>query len=170
MLFRSGEPVRVQARFLNQSAVPTEDRAVSVVIQDESGTRRSVSLHRDGTVRGLFQSSVTALLSGSYRAWLASPAVEGEPPSVSFLIHPPLGEQSQVGIDSNDLALAARRANGKLFTMDEIDSLTAELPVGQPVRVEALPPQSLWNLWPLPLAFLMVLSCEWVLRRRAGLL
>lgn len=165
-----GEPVRVQARFLNQSAAPTEDRAVSVVIQDEAGSRRSVSLYRDGTVRGLFQSSVTSLPSGSYRGWLASPAVEGEPPSVSFLIQPPLGEQSQAGIDSNDLALAARRANGKLFTMGEIDSLTAELPAGQPVRVEALPPRSLWNLWPLPLAFLAVLTSEWVLRRRAGLL
>lgn len=165
-----GESVRLSARFLSERTAPAEDQGVAVILEDDHGHRRSAQLTREGTLRGVFQVVVGQLPAGNYRAWITAPVVAGEPPSVSFVVEPPVGELAQPAIDLSDLRLAARRTGGKSFLMSDVETLDASLPTGQPVRMESLPPQSLWNRWPLPLAFLVVICCEWLIRRRVGLL
>ena len=43
-------------------------------------------------------------------------------------------------------------------------------PEGHPVPIETLPPLPLWNKWPVLLLFLGLLTGEWLLRKRKGML
>ena len=55
----------------------------------------------------------------------------------------------------------------------------ADLPRGRHVRIQSLPPTHVWSLpflpglfdkWLLPAVFVMLIVCEWLLRKRVGLL
>ncbi len=44
-----------------------------------------------------------------------------------------------------------------------------DLPAGQQVPIESLPPAPLWNKWPVLTLFIVLLITEWILRKRRGM-
>jgi len=68
------------------------------------------------------------------------------------------------------LRRVAEESGGKLYNVDEVAKLIGELPRGKQVRVEAVASVPLWNSWKLALLFIGLLTTEWVLRKRVGLM
>ena len=69
-----------------------------------------------------------------------------------------------------ELKRAAELTKGHWYTTIDTSKLLSDLPPGQPVPIETLPPIVLWNQWPLLLIFLTLIVGEWVIRKQKGML
>lgn len=165
-----GEAVRLRARFVDERAAPPSDDGVTLVLERDGGGRRNVTLARDATDRGLFTASVGQLAEGKYRVGLLRPALEAPPAPAAFTITAPPGEQARLAMDGTDLRAAAKRSDGRFYTLRDVGTLLDDLPPGRQVRIESLPAEPLWNRWPLAALFVVLLTAEWILRKRLGML
>jgi hypothetical protein len=168
--YRRGEAVELRVRFLDDSLAPQADDGVLVVLQREGGERRNVTLRRGSEGRGVFAGSAGNLPDGKYRAWLAAPTVEGQPPFKEFVVSAPPGELARTRMDAAELAAAAKASQGKFYRFAEAENLLDDLPRGRQVRIESLPPRPLWNTPLLAGLFVLLIGVEWLLRKRVGLL
>ncbi len=168
--YRRGEPVRLRARFIDERRAPAEDDGVIVVLELEGQKNRRVKLERNANGRGIFEAAFGDAMDGKYHAWIATPSLEGKAPSADFLVAPPPGEMERVQMDSAELKRAAEETRGRFYRVGEVDRLLDDLPPGHQVPIETLPPEVLWNRWWLLLAFLGLITSEWILRKRKGML
>jgi len=167
--YQRGESVQLRVRFADEHLAPAVDDGVTVVLEQKGNKTRRVKLHRSSIARGLFEGRLTRPPIGSYHAWVAIPALEGQTPSVDFQVVAPPGEFRRVEMDGAELKRAAHRTMGRYYTFLEADRLPRELPAGRQVPIETFPPKPLWNTWPLLLLFLGLLITEWVLRKWGGM-
>jgi hypothetical protein len=167
--YRPGETVRFQLRFIDERLVPGGDRKVTVMFERQGQTRRPVTLAQTTQNTSVFEGQASKLAEGRYHAWLVDPALPGDP-SADFEVLPPAGEIERIQMDVAELTRAASDTRGKFYRFATADRLPDELPEGHPVPIETLPPMPLWNKWPVLLLFLCVLSGEWLLRKKGGML
>lgn len=168
--YHRGQPVRLRVRFFDDRLAPPHDDGVTVVLEREGSKRRQITLHRDTTNRGVFEGTASNLTDGNYRAWVATPTLDGRPPSQRFAVVAPPGEQARLEMDAADLRAAAKTSQGKFYTIDTSRRLLKDLPRGRQVRIESLPPTPIWNLPLWAALFVVLIVTEWLLRKRVGLL
>jgi hypothetical protein len=162
--------VNLRLRFLDDRQAPSQDDGVVIVVQRAEGQRRTITLHRRASDRGIFEGSAGPLAEGSYRAWVAAPALSGQPPADEFVVSAPPGELARTQMDSAELREAAKISGGKFYTFASAGGLLDDLPRGRQVRIESLPPRPLWNAPLLAGLFVALIAAEWLLRKRFGLL
>jgi hypothetical protein len=168
--YRRGESARLWVRFLDDRKAPEQDDGVTVIIEQEGQQNRRVQLHRNPASRGMFEGLLSKPPVGKYHAWIATPALEGGGTPVDFRVVPAPGEFERVQMELAEMKRAAELTKGHWYTTIDTSKLLSDLPPGQPVPIETLPPIMLWNQWPLLLTFLMLIVGEWMLRKRLGML
>ncbi len=168
--YRRGESVRLRARFVDDRRAPVEDDGVTVIVEREGEQNRRIKLHRTSAGRGVFEGVLSRASDGSYHAWIATPTLEGRAPATDFQVIAPPGELADVQVDSTALRHAAETTQGKFYDIANVSRLSKDLPRGRQIPVETLPRIELWNRWPLLLVFLGLLTTEWILRKRKGML
>jgi hypothetical protein len=168
--YRCGEPVRLRLRFFDDRQAPAADDGVTVVLEHEGSRRRQLTLRRDAAERGIFEGSAVNLPDGAYRAWLAAPTLEGQPPAQQFSVLAPPGEEARLQMDAADLRQAAKTSEGKFYTIETAGRLADDLPRGRQVRLASLPPTPIWNSPLLAALFVGLIAAEWIIRKRGGLL
>ncbi len=159
-----GEPVRMTLRFPPEQPAPGPGEEVSVVLEELGKQLRRVSMQQSELDERLYEAVVRNLPVGEYRAW---PAVNnGESlTAIDFRVEAPAGELKQVEIDADTMRRAAQMTGGRFYTFAQAQRLPAELPPGEQVPIESLPPRPLWNRWPVLCLFLLLLTAEWTLRK-----
>ncbi len=167
--YDQGEPVRLRVRFADERLAPAEDDGVTVVLEHQGHKTRRIQLRRGTAGRGVFQHVLSGLPAGSYHAWVAVPALEGQAPAVDFSVVAPPGEFDRVRTDTAALRRAAKQTKGRFYTFQTAGRLLRDLPPGRQVPIESLPPKPLWNKWPVLLLFLVLLVGEWILRKYGGM-
>jgi len=168
--YRRGDEVNLRVRFFDERLAPAQDDGVMVIVERDGGERRNLKLHRHTSERGIFEGSAGPLADGSYRAWVAAPAVTGKPPSRTFAVIAPPSELARIQMDAAELREAAKVSSGKYYTFATAGKVLSDLPRGRQVRIESLPPQPIWNAPGLAGLFVALLAAEWLLRKRVGLL
>jgi len=168
--YRRGETVRLRARFFDDRLAPAADDGVTVMLESDGNPRRQLTLHRDAVNRGVFEGPASNLPEGKYRAWIATPTLGGQPPAQRFAVVAPPGEQARLEMDAADLQAAAKTSQGRFYTFDTAGKLLRDLPRGRQVRIESLPPVPIWNSAVWAGLFVVLITGEWLLRKRAGLL
>ncbi len=168
--YHRGESVSIRLRFLDERKAPAEDDGAVVVVEQEGGKRRQIRMSRGSIGRAVFEAEVTGLVDGRYRAWLATPTLDGQPPSTEFEIAPPLGEQARIQMEQAELARTAKLTGGKFYYLENLGGLLDDLPEGRKVRIESMPPEPVWNSNYLACLLVGLLVGEWLLRKRAGML
>lgn len=163
-----GDSVPLQVRFFDERTAPAADDGVAVLLERPGGRRQKIQLHRDTLRRGVFGGTISGLAEGSYRVWLATPTLEGDPPAWQFSVVPPPGEHAQLMMDEEGLLLAAQTSEGRLYTLQNADRLPHDLPRGRQVRIESLPPEPVWNSPFLVGLFVVLLVAEWLGRKWVG--
>lgn len=161
----SGEPVRIILR--GASLAARDDATVSVEAQGQPP--RSVTLRRNSG-RGALQADLKDLPPGSYRAVVVQPSLPPDRSLVEFRVRGPLGELGDVALDEPALRAAAESTFGKYYRLADSAALAADLPRGQMVPRETLPPREFWNAWWLLAAVIACLASEWILRKRRAML
>jgi hypothetical protein len=168
--YQRGEPVLLRLKFLDDRKAPAEDDGVALMLERPGSPRRTITARRTSDSRGVFETTLTNLAEGRYRAWLAAPSLEGEPPSKEFRVVAPPGEQARLEMDAAELKSAAKISAGKFYTFSSASKLLDDLPPGRQVRIQSLPPQPLWNSPILAGVFVLLLVVEWLARKKAGML
>ncbi len=167
--YPQGESVRLRVRFADDRLAPAEDDGVTVVVEQSGRKTQRMSLHRAAAVRGVFEGVLDRPAAGSYHAWITTPTLQGQSPTVDFTVVPPPGEFAQVRMDAVAMSSAAEVSGGRFYTFDNAERLLDDLPPGRQVPIESLPPRPLWNRWPVLALFLLLLIAEWILRKRRGM-
>jgi hypothetical protein len=162
-------PVRLRVRFNDPRMAPPEDNGVRVVLEHAGHRTTRIGLQRVAANRGLFEATAEGLSAGPYHAWLAVPALEGQAPAVDFAVVAPRDELEHTRMDAAELQRAAELTKGRFFTFATANRLLAEMPEGRQIPIESLPPKPLWNKWPLLALLLGLLTTEWILRKRGGM-
>jgi hypothetical protein len=164
-----GEPVQVRLRFFDERLAPQDDE-MTALLQAPGEARRSFTLRRNAAFRGIFEGSLANLGNGQYELLIAPTQSLEQTPTARFLVASPAGEMTRLAMDRAALAAAAEITRGKFYTLGEADRLVDELPRGRRVPIESLTPYEIWNRWWVLGAFLLLVICEWILRKRKGLL
>ena len=164
-IYQRGESVRFRLQFLDERQLPTNGKAI-VMIERIDEPRRSVELSRVANSQNVFISELRGLRDGRYHALVVEPSFPGSPPSVDFQIEVPQRELLRRRLEKADLTAAARATHGRYFVVHEADQLPEEFPLGPPVPLAAATVVPLWTRWELLALFAIVLSTEWLCRRR----
>ena len=165
-----GETVYLKLRFAREKLAPVDDHGVQVIVEQQGGARRTMTLSRLPTAPGVFEGQITGLAAGEYHAWVLSPAAEGRPWAVDFHVEAPRRELAQRSLDRPALVQAATLTDGVFTPFPLAAGLPERIPPGQPVALETREPVVLWNRPELLLLFLGLLTTEWLLRKRWRLL
>jgi hypothetical protein len=142
---------------------------VRVRVQRPGTEERTLTLARVPNSVNIYKTSDNSLPAGSYRASIASP-LEAQGASATFEILAPPGELASLRADWDALRQVAELTRGRFDTVENAQRLFDQLPPGTPVRRGTLPPQPLWNSPWVALAFVVLITSEWLLRRRSQML
>jgi hypothetical protein len=69
-------------------------------------------------------------------------------------------------MNAPELIRSAESTGGKFYTPLTADALFKDLPKPSKVPLDTDPPIPLWNTWPILTLFLLLLTMEWVFRKR----
>lgn len=169
-VYSRGDPIYLRVRFLDEKLAPQADDGVTVVVERQGDAQRRMQLKRVPQAPAVFEGQFTQAPEGSYHAWVATPAFAGAPPARDFRVESPQRESQTLRMDLAELKSAASRTQGKYYSIAEAENLATDLPRGEPIPLKTDEPIHLWNHWLGLLLFAMVLSTEWILRKRLRLL
>ena len=172
--YLDGEDVVVRARVLSEKMLPVGDAMVSARLVKKTDGAVVAKTQLDYLPRsgGHYEGKFLAVPTGSYAVTLAIPAMEEELKAVSSAVEvkeAPTRELIELSADVPFLRELADRSGGRCFALDEL----ARLPnVLKPLK---------WNRiniseirfrthWFLLFVFCAVVTVEWVLRKKEGLL
>lgn len=164
--YQSGEAVQVRVVFRQR---PSNLDDVTVTLEQPNGARQLATLQAKGTDL-IFTASLKDLSPGTYRVSLAAPLLNPVPSPRSFAIVELAQEQVGVPLNAPEMQQAAKISGGKYYHWPNADRLFSELPSGQRVRIESLPPEPIWNSPLVAGLFVAMLTVEWLLRKRMGML
>ena len=164
-----GQPIRLQVTLGGQVAPASESTEVELAIESSNGRDRTFKLTRVGQTGGVFQTTVSDLEPGNYRAVLLRPISEA-PPTADFTVTAPPGEQASLRANVEGLKQLAEQSRGRFYLEAQAERLFDELPPGKPTRLGPLPSLPIWNSWWVALLFIALITSEWILRRRSQML
>ena len=175
--YRRGEPIKVTVRFPDDAPPPAKDAEVKVVVErklpgkDGQHEIRTIGLDRVEGSRTAYEAMVTQTPEGEYQFWLSVPAVPDPKPQ---------GGVQGDGAARGNVRLAdepaghgrGRRGNARqVLHPGQRRSPAGRNPGRQPRDGQhSGRPMILWNQVVFFLVALLLLSTEWLLRKRMNLL
>jgi len=169
LLYRSGEAVELRLRFTDESLVPKAEAEVVVMLEKRGGQQQRVTLSAIPQAPTVYSGTVPRLSDGSYHGWVVSPAFRDRSPSVDFRVERPQRELALRNIDRRELELTAKETGGVYHSIATVGRLPAALPAGAPVVLSNHKPLILWNRWEILLCLVLVLTGDWLLRKKLHL-
>jgi hypothetical protein len=173
--YRRGEPIKVTVRFPDDQR-PPPNVPVKVVVERKGPAKgeRQVStielVQLEGSLT-TFEAVVTQTPEGEYQFWLSEPALPDPKPRAECKVTAPPGEMYGLRMNQSDMEAAAEETQGKFYNLASADKLLQDLKVGNRVSLSSSgPPALLWNHVSLFLVALLLLTTEWLLRKRQNLL
>jgi hypothetical protein len=167
--YRYGDVVRIRVQLSGEVFARAVGAGVRVMVESDQGQRREIELVGDAMEQQVFTGIVDDLAPGRHRVWLVAPQYESQPEARQFEVQPPESEHSRLQMQAGELRRAAEVSRGEFYRFDEAHRLPDDLPLGRRVRVETLPAQPIWNSSWLVAVLVSLLTAEWLLRRRAGM-
>ncbi|MBN1419244.1 MAG: hypothetical protein JXP34_10735, partial [Planctomycetes bacterium] len=180
--YEYGERVTVRARLKGDEGRPLLDAMVSAEIErvadprgeaPEPAARDRTSLRLRPSVEGsgFYDGVIGRLEPGRYRVALKVPALAQHAEDVTYefdIAEEESVELAELGVDETLLGRIAGAAGGRAFLPEEIGDVAARIATTrreQIIRSEL----SLWDDWPLLAVAAAIVTIEWLLRKRAGL-
>lgn len=165
--YELGRPVRLALRQGTRKPTggPTE-----LLLTAPGQPDRRVTLYPDQLVPGEWSTTLSDLPPGNYRVATGGGDLNGAPSAVEFRVVAPQGEWSDLTMNKPALEQLAKATFGKFYTAATADELAIDLPTGDRVPLEELPPLELWNQWWMLAAITACLTSEWILRKRRAML
>ncbi|HOW72399.1 MAG TPA: hypothetical protein PKY77_17510 [Phycisphaerae bacterium] len=169
-----GEPVTLEARLLDERHLPLDRPEVVMTIRHEGEPDRTANLTPQPNRPGWYRGRFVPLRPGTHGLQIDLPggtdageaSVRGEVRVGQADI-----EFRQTSLDREALrTLASQSAGGEYFDMDEAGRLADLIPNRTVSMVLSGEPMRLWDRWWTLAALVVLLSAEWLVRKRVCLL
>lgn len=170
--YRPGESAEVRVRLRDGEGRPVTDSVVDAVLYREGKRVATLRLAPDENAGGLFRGQTAALEAGAYEVGVESVAIaeRDSRARTEFKVESgEMGELTQLALNEDLLKQMAAASGGAYLREEQLPQLLdllAPMSQGRVIESETVLWQSYW--WFLPLIGL--LTIEWILRKRAGLL
>ena len=165
------ESILIRAMLKRDDLRPLLDASARVAVHRKGQPTITLPLDQEAEARGFYRTTLDPLPEGSYRVSLE---VNGIPASAleletQFMVQPP-PDVEMLTLACNEVALRQLGAatGGGSFKLDEVDSLSEKLErfrTGSIVESQT----NLWQSFPWFAVIVCLLSAEWYLRKREGL-
>ncbi len=166
--YQQGDTIHFRLRFRDERLIPTGTEGVTIKVERRDGRVQEVKLKRSKQNLAVFEGTLRAV-AGTYHAWVVKPGFSKSPPSEDFQVEAKSEEMSKRSMDRDALESAAKLTHGKLVTLKDAEELPAMIPPGEPVPLDTQQPIPLWNRPECFLLFAVLLSAEWLWRKRLKL-
>jgi uncharacterized membrane protein len=169
LVYQRGDVVNLRARFFNESDVPIEKDGVTVVVERRGAGTQEVILTRIPQAPNVFEGQLRRSVDGNYHTFISRPEFPGSPPATDFRVESPEREMRIRGLDRAQLTKTASITRGQFYTLSNVDQLPDDMPKGKPVPIRSEDPIRIWNRWEILVLFTLLISVEWVMRKRIRL-
>ncbi|MEM6648110.1 MAG: carboxypeptidase-like regulatory domain-containing protein [Bacteroidota bacterium] len=171
LLFTGDEAVQLSGQVYDESLNPISDATVIVNVQRPDGTTSPYTMQARGS--GLYALDAGSLPEGTY-TYTASAERNGSvlgDDAGSFRVGALDLEFRDTRADASLMRQVAQRSGGRALSIDQLDTLPAQLAeLSLPVRrTEAVVETPLWHRYPFLVAIAVLLTIEWFLRKRSGM-
>jgi hypothetical protein len=164
--YQRGQPIQFRVRFPNPGLAPTSGDITIQVQRSGQGSRKLVLKLVPGS-RNIFEGALPQAAEGDYEVRLLPPPVlEGAIPTANFRVEAPVNEFERIEMNESELIRASESTGGKFYTPLAGETLLKDLPKPSKVPLDTDPPIPLWNTWPVLTLFLVLITLEWVFRKR----
>jgi hypothetical protein len=164
--YQRGQPIQIRVRFPNPALAP-KSGDITVQVERKGQGPRKLALKLAPGTKNVFEGALPQAAEGDYDIrFVPPPVLEGSLPTASFKVEAPVNEFERIEMNEPELLRSAEITEGKFYTPLSAGNLINELPKASPVPLETDPPIALWNLWPLLVLFLVLITTEWVFRKR----
>jgi hypothetical protein len=162
--YQRGQPIQFRVRFPNPGLAPTTGD-LEIQVQKSGQGSRKLKLKLVPGTRNVFEGALPQAVEGDYEVRLLHPILEPIP-TATFRVEAPANEFERIEMNESELRRTAESTRGKFYTPLTADALSGELPKPSNVPLDTDPPIPLWNTWPILTLFLVLLTMEWVFRKR----
>ena len=170
--YDEGSEVQIRARLKDLDGTPAPGRLVDALVWENDRIVATASLKDDPNVPGTYLGATEPLPAGDYEVTVRASGYTEEalPARTEFTVNAPaIGELSQTAANEELLEQVALASGGTALREEQIGqlpNLLKPLSSGRVVESETLLWQSYWWF----VAILLLLTAEWILRKRTGLL
>ena len=170
--YRPGETADLRVRLRDGQGHPVTNAVADAVLYRDGARVAAIRLTPDDNAGGLFHGRTAELEPGSYEVAVESAAIPASDAlaRTSFKVEPrETGELAQLTLNEELLRQMSAASNGQYLREEysqKLVDLLAPLSHGQVIESETVLWQSYW--WFVPVVLL--LTVEWFLRKRAGML
>ena len=170
--YASGDAVDIRARLRGVDGRPATNATVDALLWQDGRIVSTVTLDPDENGGGVYRGRTGRLTEGRYEVSIRASGFSQEvlPARTSFLVQPPESHELELTACNNDLLEEMARSSGGRFLREEefgeLAELLRPLSSGRVIESDTLLWQSYWWF----AAVVLLLSIEWLLRKRAGLL
>ena len=172
LTYRGEDLVPIRVRLADESGQPNSDAFVEALVWNEDQLISTVHLEPDAAVPGIYRAQAGPLPPGEYRVTVRASGYTQDAlqASTEFVVEGDESiELSESRVNLELLGQMARETGGSLLLEEEVGELPERLKrftSGRVVETDT----PLWQSYFWFAAVLLVLSTEWFLRKRAGLL
>lgn len=172
MNYRQGQDIEIRCRLRDADGGPLLSSNVEAILSSPDRADTVVSMDADPVLPGVYRGLVTALTDGEYSVRVSTTGLPKEAMQIStrFVVQASESiEMQETSINAPVLRKTAEISGGRYIPENQMDTLVdvlKPLSQGRIVQNELSLWQSYW--WFLPIV--SVLSIEWWLRKKAGLL
>jgi len=165
-IYQQGDTVQFRVKFLNERLIPTDTENVTVMLERQGEASRPVKLSQLEKSPSIFEGSYSNITEGAYHTWVSQPILQGTPPSDDFRVEVSQRELLIRDMNQSDMQKTAKETRGQYFHIFAADQLPQAIPTGHPVPLENEEPIPLWNRWEFLILFTLLITAEWLLRKR----
>ncbi len=170
--YQPGQAVDVRIRLQDAGGRPAVSAAVDALVWRGGEVIGTISLEPDENVPGVYRGRVTGLAAGDYEVSVQAAGYSNEALRARsrFTVNAETTAELRDGSANEALLQQVAEAGGGQFLREEdlrqLPKILSVYSNGRIVESDTLLWQSYWWF----LSILMLLTCEWLLRRRAGLM
>ena len=170
--FAGTEPIRFGGRVFDESLQAVDGASVVIDVTAPDGSQHPYTLA--GLGNGRYSADIGTLPEGAYTYEARAIRLESllGTDTGGFTVGPPVLEHAETRANLPLLRQIAHRSGGQYLTVHQMDELKHLLEADStfaPRSVAHTSERALWQ-WPLPLiVILMLITLEWVLRKRIGM-
>jgi len=179
MLYTADEPVRVQAKILSTEDTPAADEEVAVNVYEGTQLILRKTLDYVPDSAGVYEAGLGTLpadrrytieLDSKAAARLLAEDQEVQKVQTEIMVVPTqTAELIELATDRSVLENAARLSGGVVVEPRRAHTLADRFGKGTEEITEPKP-YLLWNSWPLLIIMVVIVTTEWCLRKRVGLI
>lgn len=171
-VYSPSDSISIRARLKRGDSRPLVDASANVVLERDGQRYFSLPLDQDHDARGFYQATLGPMPEGRYRVRLEVAGVPSDALEVEtqFMVQPlAVMELQTLACNKGMLRQVAEMTGGKFMMIDSSTPLSEELNRFRTGSISESQTQ-LWQSYPWFATIVGLLSIEWYLRKRAGLI